>query len=322
MCVFPGSIPRFILKIFKMTEQYRRWCFTDFDVCHDIEFYKGFKCKYVIFGKEVCPTTGKMHHQGYMEFGITKRLVALKKLDDKIHWSACRGSQEENINYCSKEGVVTEWGEKGQQGKRSDMLRAIEMIEEGKGDQEIIREVGTWQSARTMALLRCQMIPERKTPPLVIWIYGPTGVGKTREARKWLGDKADCVSYENGFIIGYTGRNVLFDEFRGTVPYHKMLQLLDRYPLTVNIKGGSCEWSPDKIVITSADGPRATWTTTEDIGQLLRRITAVIRVDVDGYAHLEHGKVGTEVGTEVTGNTSLSLLMQGGTYQHSTDGWV
>lgn len=268
--------------------QARRWCFTDYSVEHDQEFYKKYNANYVIYGKEVCPTTGKMHHQGYMEFMSAKRLLQLKKLDEQIHWTKCNGTQEDNVKYCSKEGVVTEMGTKCEQGRRTDMELAMEMIENGSSDLEILREMHTWATLHGVEKLRMKLIKERTEPPVVIWVYGPTGVGKTRKANEWLGTRDD-VSYGNGFIVGYTGHNVLMDDFRGEIPYALLLRLLDRYPLTINVKGGSCQWSPAKICVTSPEHPRGCYTTLEDYRQLERRISMIARVDESGEFHVEHG---------------------------------
>ena len=49
---------------------------------------------------------------------------------------------------------------------------------------------------------------------------------------------------------------VLFDDFRGTIPFCSFLRLLDRYPCTVETKGGYIvKWRAKKIIITSALQP-------------------------------------------------------------------
>ena len=55
---------------------------------------------------------------------------------------------------------------------------------------------------------------------------------------------------------GYRGETtVLFDDFRGTIPFNQLLRLLDRYPCTVETKGGFMKWRATKIYVTSALKP-------------------------------------------------------------------
>lgn len=70
----------------------------------------------------------------------------------------------------------------------------------------------------------------------------------------------DTITYANGFLIGYTGNPVvLFDDFDDKrMPRGLFLQLMDRYPITVNVKGTEMEWNPKTICITSNFDPR-TW---------------------------------------------------------------
>lgn len=62
------------------------------------------KIKY-IFGREVAPTTGTPHLQGYIESPIKIRPKEKLKLTDKISWRkrAKFATREHNIDYCSKE---------------------------------------------------------------------------------------------------------------------------------------------------------------------------------------------------------------------------
>lgn len=59
-----------------MTVQGKYWCFTDFECRTD---YSEWGAKYLIYGVEVCPTTEKVHHQGYCEFESNQRLSVLGK---------------------------------------------------------------------------------------------------------------------------------------------------------------------------------------------------------------------------------------------------
>ncbi len=97
----------------------------------------------------------------------------------------------------------------------------------------------------------------REGPPDVFVHYGDTGSGKTRAVYD-THDLCDLwrapVSTNNvQWFDGYMGQKVgLFDDFDGQHPaITVMLQVLDRYPLSVPVKTSHCHWSPAIIYITT-----------------------------------------------------------------------
>lgn len=119
----------------------------------------------------------------------------------------------------------------------------------------------------------------------VYWLWGPTGSGKTRWVHETC-DRQDLYVKDgtNKWFCGYTGqRNVLFDDFRPSteIPFSRLLRLLDRYSMMVETKGGTVNFNPHRIFITTPKIPAETfqhldWIKDEDIRQLTRRITKVI----------------------------------------------
>lgn len=87
----------------------KAWCFTIFGengsslregVMEVLVIMKGRG----IIGIEKCPTTGKTHLQGYVEFEEKKRPLETKALAYfKGHWEKAKGDRAENLKYCSKE---------------------------------------------------------------------------------------------------------------------------------------------------------------------------------------------------------------------------
>lgn len=81
------------------------WCFTYFhNNVSEMETLETLlkKFKY-IFGIEVCPETKRSHLQGYVDFEKKVRPSETIKIKE-IHWEKCKGSKEQNIKYCSKDG--------------------------------------------------------------------------------------------------------------------------------------------------------------------------------------------------------------------------
>lgn len=81
------------------------WCFTAFaDEMETLEtkIKKVKNIKYIL-GNEICPETGKKHIQGYIETETKIRPVEYFKTKT-VHWEKRKGSKNDNLNYCSKEG--------------------------------------------------------------------------------------------------------------------------------------------------------------------------------------------------------------------------
>nr|BDF97697.1 replication-associated protein [Cressdnaviricota sp.] len=279
----------------------RNWCFTSWEPLDWAKIVED-RAEYLIVGEEVCPSTGKAHYQGYVEFPNPIGLGGLKKLFDKAtHFEPRRGTQKQAREYCMKDGKYQEFGEftEHKPGKRTDLEKVVDMIAEGKPDYEIVPELTSIQSVRVLESVRQKLIVPRdaNTKPTVFWFWGDTGTGKSRTVKEETnGDYDDC-DYVNGFLIGYTGnKTVVFDDYRGSIPLHTLLKMLDYGKCTVNVKGGSCFFAATTVYITANGPPRDVYRNAkhENIMQLERRITEI----------REFPGMCTEVKcTEVGGNT-------------------
>jgi len=90
----------------KQDSDCKQWCFTinnytELELKHLVDALDS-DDKYII-GKEV-GKEGTPHLQGYICFKQKKRLTAVKKINGRAHWEKCKGTQEDNIKYCSKDG--------------------------------------------------------------------------------------------------------------------------------------------------------------------------------------------------------------------------
>lgn len=85
-------------------------------------------------------------------------------------------------------------------------------------------------------------------------LIGAPGTGKTFWALSQFENVYRVLDPVKGWFDGLDGQKValLDDVGRGSLPHHNYLkQLLDCYGLTVQVKGGSVEWSPELVILTS-----------------------------------------------------------------------
>lgn len=88
-------------------------------------------------------------------------------------------------------------------------------------------------------------------------LWGSTGTGKSRRAWTEAGVEAYPKDPNTKFWCGYSGQEfVIIDEFRGRIDISHLLRWLDRYPVRVEVKGGSYPLQATKFWITSNLHPR------------------------------------------------------------------
>lgn len=256
--------------------QGKAWCFTDFDMKTD---WMNVGASYVVVGEEICPDTGKTHLQGYLEFPTNKRVTALKKIDAKAHFEKRKGTGEQAAQYCKKDGKFKEQGELKicEPGKRNDLSKIREAIKDGAKLRNILEfEDITFPGIKVAEAMLPHFEPKRQWEMEVHWLHGSTGSGKTKYAMEQCVDP--WISGKNlRWWQGYDGHeDVIIDDFRKDFcTFHELLRILDRYPYTVEVKGGSRQLVAKRIFITCPWHPEDLYDGKEDVGQLLRRITHV-----------------------------------------------
>lgn len=85
----------------------KRWAFTVFNQAEMTEIKKKVLEKKnwsYIFGLEVCPTTGKIHWQCFINTNGTKIRPTEFFGTKQTHWEKALGTDDQNTEYCSKEG--------------------------------------------------------------------------------------------------------------------------------------------------------------------------------------------------------------------------
>lgn len=260
----------------------RDWCFTLNNYTEEhlalLETLSK-KALYLCYGKEVAPTTGTPHLQGYIYFKDTKTFSALKKkLPDGTHIERAEGNAQQNKVYCSKEGKFTEYGECPKQGKRNDISDIKEAVAQGKNMNQIIDIATNYQALKTAELILKYRERKRNWKPSVHWFYGPTGTGKTRKAYELCENPYRKTNRSGKWWDGYDAHShVIIDDIKddSREMYEDLLELLDRYDVRVEHKGGSRQFLATKIIVTSAEHPYELFKRFHQAKELLRRIDEI-----------------------------------------------
>jgi len=247
--------------------QARRWCFTWNNYCkiRYKQVLEKLNASYYIIGFEK-GESGTEHIQGYAEFKTGKRFSTLIRVHSSIHWEICKGTADQNYEYCSKDGNFEEFGTRTEQGKRNDIEAAKELIQGGGTLLDLAEDnFGTFLKYNKGLMMYKSLIDKKKAisrgfkPRNVVVYWGDAGAGKTRAA---LADIASRNESDNMFIVtpgvsgmwwtGYDGENnVILDDFKGHCPLGLLLRICDGYPVQVQYHGGMIQMVAENIYITS-----------------------------------------------------------------------
>jgi len=198
-------------------QKFARWCFTSFDIDLKPVLHDSMQC--LIYQKEKCPESGKLHWQGGFQLknrnGI--QLKSAKKLfHNQVHLEPMMGSWEQTVAYCTKESSRVEVGELlgnppsyGNELKTKKVSRLSTLFEEikkGTPKRQIIESdpesyIRNHNAIDKLIKLYHKPIPNKKFDredfnlKFIDWdklldkhntlayvIQGPSGIGKTQWA--------------------------------------------------------------------------------------------------------------------------------------------
>lgn len=259
------------------------------------------KIKYICWQKEVCPTTGKEHWQTYCEFKDKYSIGKCKEYlgVENAHIEKRMGEPSAARAYCCKQesrapgseffeyGVIPNDSGKGKggKGKRNDLVRLANKVV----NKEEIEPVEILRYDRGIQALRAHL-NQKETAHFrhvkTTVLYGKAGKGKTSFIFEKHGYenvyKLDACNGADVWFDGYDGQTVLLiDDFYGWIKWGQLLNILDGYPLRLQIKNshGWANW--DTVYITS-NSPITSWyesTDKRDFTALTRRIFAIVNYE-------------------------------------------
>lgn len=300
----------------------RAWCFTLNNPTEHNEhelFDFAWNCSYFVGGREIAPTTGTPHIQGFFYLGLqTTRSALLKRLPEGIHLEP-KGSGstfKQCSDYCKKgQQSHEEWKEQGSGGPNFGV--GADFFEHGTlpWDQEKKGEAGKqsieerWELAkngdfeslppehiRTYQYIytRFQEVEDRNGLHNY-WVWGATGVGKSRWVREHYGEGMVGHSEQPvhpGFVStgfyskgtnkwwdGYNNENVVliddFDPDHGKYLAYYLKIWADHYAFNAEVKGGMLKIRPLIVIITSQYPLEACFERKEDVDALSRRFEII-----------------------------------------------
>lgn len=232
-------------------------------------------------------------------------LSALKKLFPKVHIEITKGNKQQVEDYINKVGKFEEKGEKiiaksqvgeikGCQGERNDLISLSDirdMIYSGQTPKQIYRQFPQALKSKSATeelfyLYRSDNTPVKRDVN-VNWLFGSTGCGKSYTyvelVEKHGEENVYLVSdYEHPFD-NYQGEPiVIFDEFRGRIPYSNFLGMLDCYKQQVSARYSNKLMLWTDVYITSPFLPFELYQSVRErndkydsLAQLIRRINKI-----------------------------------------------
>lgn len=244
------------------TTKSRGWCFTinNPTIGDEIELDElKLHTKYYIYGRELGEDRSTPHFQGFMYFANPTTFNRVRQLLSRAHIEAQKGTCQQALTYCKKDGDYEEWGDppKASGGGATQRERWRELIRLSElGELDTIKQEFPSEYFRYHERIRSLRIRPSTTLDGELqneWWYGDTGTGKSR--RLWEQFPNHYAKELNKWWDGYSNEEVVaIEEWcpknECTASFLKIWA--DRYPFPAQIKGGSLRnIRPKKIIVLS-----------------------------------------------------------------------
>jgi len=300
--------------------QGRKWQITinnpiEKDFTHErikSELQKLESVKYWCMADEIGAEEETPHTHIFVECTSPVRFSTLKNIFESAHLERANGTAQENRDYIAKsgkweddtkgetriEGTFEEFGEMSTEikisGGRGIEGIVLSRILDGASNSEILLEFpeylrGMRDVEHARQILRHEEYRNKRRILETVYIFGETGVGKTRSVLDAYGYSNVCAinNYKNPFC-NYEGENIiLFDEFNSGIDIRSMLFYLDCYPLKLPARYSDKQACYERVFIISNFDLREQYRQEQvrhpEVWQaFLRRIHKVIHFTSDG----------------------------------------
>lgn len=276
------------------------------------------RVRYAVWQLERCPTSGKLHWQGYVELRRNSRMPGAQKavgLPKGTHFEARKGTREQAREYCMKaesravdipDHGPFEWGEWiSGQGSRSDLHQATECA-----SLKEVKEMHPTVYVKYHRGLEKLFIekPTFNTKPEVWILWGEgTGTGKTRSVTSLGAD--GLVSYYKkdpgtAWWDGYEGEDLVHIDEVGKGAHEWLTanvfkQLFDYGPNYVSAKGAQRVPFMSKYVILTSNVDPKQWYPDQKWEYIERRVHKIIYCGAEDNQYAERlGDLRTKLARE------------------------
>lgn len=227
--------------------------------------------------------SGTEHFQFYLHFSKQVYFTQLKKLNDQVHYIGVHINNGAD-NYCLKEDTRIdgpyEFGSKPLQ--RNSRLDWDSVFNNAKsGNFELIpSDIKVRCYSNLKKIEKDNLVCTDSSDVRGVWIYGPSGSGKSRLAREQY--PGAYFKLCNKWWDGYYGqKSVIMDDFgkeHHVLGYHLKIWA-DRYGCILETKGGaSCSFF-DSFVVTSQYSIEQIWKDDKETIDALNRRFKKISLD-------------------------------------------
>lgn len=264
----------------------RDWCFTLNNYKPtDEALLMQIDSKYLVYGREVAPTNGTPHLQGYIYFKEAKTGSAVVKLmphHTRID-KRMAPKLDSAIDYCKKDGDFYEQGDRPcnqeEKGRRGNEAAGWAIKKARAGDLASIEAEEPNLFIKYGPRLEQLFVPPNKPLDTLEheWWVGPTGTGKSRLLWELYPDHYSKKI--NKWWDGYKRQDVVaIEEWspEARLTTQALKQWADHYPFPGEIKGGGMQGlRPRKIIILSNYTIEQCFERSEDRDPMLRRFRVI-----------------------------------------------
>ena len=288
-----------------------------------LEYLRSLKSRnYMIACRELAPTTGHEHYHVYVQFNNPTRLSKKKLLS--AHIEPCKASPQQNIAYIRKDGnILLEEGKPRLGGGNAITIEEVKAMTDKERESLPFTNYNRLQALKRDEISVLKVSLSYKNVE-VSYIYGKSGVGKTKYAMEAIKDLCDkkliesdaynkvkySGSYWNGVSVDNMTKVALYDDFRDYhMPPSEFIQFVDYNVNVINIKYGFAMNNFNYIFITSIQSPydlykglqksdnmftSSDYYDEEAKEQWLRRFTEIIEINDKGIKSYRKKKKETQ----------------------------
>jgi len=262
-----------------MNTRGKGWCVTVNNPTEaDKKAFAEIGAKYWIYGEEV-GEEGTPHLQGYIWFQNQRTFRSVTKKLPRAHIEKAKGSPQQNITYCSKDGNITEGGirpigavgkkctfaERAERNKRLRELSLNELVETGEISISQVRHL---KNARYDLAQETEAYTSEGVRG--IWVYGPPGTGKSHWARTEY--PGAYIKAQNKWFDGYVGEDtIILDDLDTSTLGHYIKIWADKWSCSGEVKGGKVHLRHSRFIITSNYHPDKLWADDPIMAQAISR---------------------------------------------------